>query len=112
MRLRFVLATLAIATASTVISAQTPAPVSDAVRSAWDGAKKNIKASADLMPEANYAFKPAGTAADVRTFGQILGHLAGANYVFCSAAKGEKTPFAEDAFEKSATTKAAIVKAL
>ena len=61
------------------------------------------------MPEAGYAFKPVET---VRTFGQILAHIAGANYVFCAPAKGEKSPHAEDEFEKSATTKADIVKAL
>ena len=59
------------------------------------------------MPEADYAFKPAK---DVRSFGEILAHVAGASYVFCAAAKGEKSPFAEEAFEKTATTKAAIVK--
>jgi uncharacterized damage-inducible protein DinB len=48
----------------------------------------------------------------VRSFGAILSHLAGANYEFCSAAKGEKSPHAEDEFEKSATTRPAIIKAL
>ena len=68
-----------------------------------------MRGSAEQMPEADYAFKPTE---QVRTFGQILAHVAGANYVFCSAAKAEKSPFTEDHFEKSATTKAAIVKAL
>jgi len=84
-------------------------PVTDAIRSSWDSARKNIKESADVMPEANYAFKPA---VDVRSFGAILAHLAGANYEFCSAAKDEKSPHAEDEFEKSATTRPAIIKAL
>jgi len=84
-------------------------PTTDAIRQAWTGVRQNIKESADQMPEANYGFKPAP---DVRSFGEILAHLAGANYVFCSAAKGEKSPHAEDEFEKSATTRAAIVKAL
>jgi hypothetical protein len=48
----------------------------------------------------------------VRSFGAILAHTAGAAYEFCAAAKGEKTPHAEDEFEKSAKTKAEIVKAL
>jgi uncharacterized damage-inducible protein DinB len=61
------------------------------------------------MPEENYAFKPTDS---VRTFGQILAHVAGASYEFCSAAKGEKSPFSEDHFEKAATTKAAVVKAV
>ena len=59
------------------------------------------------MPEAKFTFKPVDT---VRTFGQVIGHVAGANYVFCSAAKGEKSPQAEDAFEALAT-KAALLKA-
>jgi uncharacterized damage-inducible protein DinB len=83
-------------------------PVSDAVRSSWNGVKRNIKESAELMPEEHYNFKPTP---DVRSFGEILAHVAGASYVFCASAKGEKTPFAEDAFEKTARTKAAIVKA-
>ena len=41
-----------------------------------------------------------------------MAHVAGANYVFCSAAKGEKSPHAEAAFEKTATTRAQIIKAL
>ncbi len=83
-------------------------PVSDSLRSSWNGAKRNISESADQMPEANYSFKPTP---DVRSFGAILAHVAGASYVLCASAKGEKSPFAEDYFEKSATTKAAIVKA-
>ena len=83
-------------------------PISDALRSQWNGAKRNIKESADQMPEENYGFKPVDS---VRTFGQILAHVAGASYAICASAKAEKTPFAEDHFEKSATTKAAIVQA-
>jgi len=85
----------------------TPQPVADAVRAAWDGAKKNIRDSAEFMPEAKFTFKPVD---GVRTFGQLIGHVAGANYVFCAAAKGEKSPQAEAAFE-SLATKVAIVKA-
>ena len=61
------------------------------------------------MPEKDYGFRPVET---VRTFGQILAHVAGANYVFCSAAKGEASPHAEAAFEKTATTRAQIIKVL
>lgn len=85
----------------------TAQPVSDAIRSSWETAKKNIHDSAVDVPEAVYSFKPVDV---VRTFGQIVAHTAGANYEFCSAAKGEKSPKAEDAFE-SLATKAAIVKA-
>ena len=84
-------------------------PITSALRATWDEGKRNLVESADLMPESNYGFRPVD---GVRTFGQILAHVAGANYVFCSAAKGEKPPFAEDAFEKSATTRQQIIKAL
>jgi uncharacterized damage-inducible protein DinB len=92
-------------------SAQTASanPISSAIRTAWDGAKRNLTRSAELMPEADYGFRPVNT---VRTFGEVLAHVAGANYVFCSAAKGEKSPYAEAAFEKTATTRAQIIKAL
>jgi len=116
---RLIMATLALATscasfASGLLAqgtsrAGTGNPISQAIRQGWQSAQKNITDSAELMPEANYGFKPVDS---VRTFGQILAHVAGANYLFCAASKGEKSPHAEDDFEKSATTKAAIVKAL
>jgi hypothetical protein len=86
-----------------------PSPVASAVRSAWEGTKRNLTRSAERMPDADYGFRPVDT---VRTFGQILAHVAGANYVFCAAAKGEPSPYAEAAFEKTAATRAQIIKAL
>ena len=106
--LRF--AAMALLACTTSLSAQAPAnPVADGIRGGWNGAKRNMLGSAKVMPEAKYSFKPVDS---VRTFGQILAHVAGANYEFCAAARGEKPPFSEDAFEKSATTAAAIQKAL
>jgi uncharacterized damage-inducible protein DinB len=95
--------------AVTVNTAAAQNPISDGIRSQWSGVKRNIAESAEQMPEANYAFKPVDK---VRTFGEILAHVAGANFVFCAAAKGDTSPFAEDHFEKTAKTKAAIVKAI
>jgi hypothetical protein len=96
------------------LAAQGPAqpganPISQAVRDGWAAAKRNVSGSATLMPADKYGFKPVDS---VRTYGQLLAHIAGANYVFCAAARGEKPPHAEDAFEKSATTRDAIIKAL
>jgi uncharacterized damage-inducible protein DinB len=114
--MRMFTTSLAILCASTFLGvsafAQSPAtanPVAAGVRTAWDGAKRNLTRSAELMPESDYSFRPVDT---VRTFGQILAHVAGANYVFCSSAKGEKSPHEEAAFEKTATTRAQIIKAL
>jgi uncharacterized damage-inducible protein DinB len=63
--------------------------------------------SAEKMPEENYSFKPADS---VRSYGQIIGHLADAQYLFCSAASGEKNPGLN--IEKTKTSKADLVAAL
>jgi uncharacterized damage-inducible protein DinB len=112
MKSRVAIVCVGILVAAAALQAQTkPAanPISGAIKAGWDGAKRNIVESAEQMTEANYAYKPTDS---VRSFGQILAHVAGASYVFCSAAKGEKTPFSEEHFEKTATTRAAIIKAV
>src|SRR5262249_48651378 len=59
-----------------------------------------IEQAAAKMPEEEYAFKPDPA---VRSFAQILGHIADANYLFCSPALGEKNP--APGIEKTKTTK-------
>jgi len=63
--------------------------------------------SGEKMPEENYSFKPADS---VRGYGQIIGHLADAQYLFCSVALGEKNP--EPNIEKTKTSKADLIAAL
>jgi uncharacterized damage-inducible protein DinB len=63
--------------------------------------------SAEKMPEANYAFKPTDS---IRSFGQLVGHVADAQYLFCSAVLGEKNPALK--IEQTKTTKADLVAAL
>src|SRR5207244_440542 len=60
-----------------------------------------IERAAEKMPEEEYAFKPDPA---VRSFGQILGHIADANYLFCSPLLGENNP--SPSIEKSKTAKA------
>ena len=62
-----------------------------------------IADAAAKMPETEYPFKPDPA---VRSFGQILGHMADANYLFCSAVLGEAAPSTE--IEKTKTTKAEL----
>src|SRR5215204_5390041 len=63
-------------------------------------AKNNLIRAAEKMPEEHYAYKPTP---DVRTFGQLVGHVADAQYLFCSpvAAKAAASP----GVEKSKTAK-------
>jgi uncharacterized damage-inducible protein DinB len=70
--------------------------------------KGNLVKSAAKMTEADYAFKPTP---DVRSFGELVGHVANANYMICSTAIGEKSPATAN-IEKTVTAKAALEKAL
>ena len=99
--------------AAPIARAQMPAagaanPLSASLKGMFDGIKRNITEAAAKMPEENYGFKPTP---EVRSFGEIIGHLADANYAICSRAKGEKNPNEGNSFEKK-TAKADLVKAL
>ncbi len=69
--------------------------------------KTILVSSAEKMPEENYNFKPTEA---VRSFGQIVGHVADAQYMFCSLALGESNPGLK--IEQTKTTKADLVAAL
>ena len=77
-------------------------------KSMWEAMTNFITKAAEQMPEADYSFQPTK---DVRTFGQLIGHVAGAQKLICAAALGEKSG-SEDDIEKSTTTKAGLVAAL
>ena len=66
-----------------------------------------IERAAEKMPEEEYAFKPDPAA---RSFGQILGHIADTDYLFCATVLGEKSP--SPGIEKTKTTKADLTSAL
>jgi uncharacterized damage-inducible protein DinB len=69
-------------------------------------AKQDILKSTDKMPEDKYAFRPTDA---VRTYGQVLAHVADGQYEFCGAAAGNHD---EKGIEHTAKTKAEIVAAL
>jgi len=82
-------------------------PFSTINKHLYERTKGILLRSAEKMPEENYNFKPADT---VRTFGQIVGHLADAQYLFCSTASGDKNPGLN--IEKTKTSKADLIAAL
>jgi uncharacterized damage-inducible protein DinB len=96
----------ALATLALPLSAQSN-PLSAGSKVMYTRIKTNIVKAAQKMPEENYAFRPTDS---VRSFGQLLGHIADAQYSFCSAASGEKNPAL--GIEKSKSSKADLVKAL
>lgn len=68
----------------------------------------NIMKTAELLGEELYAYRPTE---EVRTAGQMLAHVANAQYLFCSVAADEANP-SEVNYEETATTKEAIITAL
>lgn len=99
---------VALVLAAAPLTAQAQDPVLAAVKENWKGMITNVTAAAEEVTEANYSFKPTP---EVRSFGQLIGHVAGTQNLICAAVLGDKVP-AEDAIEKTAKTKAALVAAL
>jgi uncharacterized damage-inducible protein DinB len=89
-------------------SAPAPAnPISAGSKAIYSIVKTNVIKAAEKMPEENYAFKPSP---DVRSFGQLVGHIADAQYIFCSMATGKVDM--GPGVEKSKTAKADLVASL
>jgi uncharacterized damage-inducible protein DinB len=82
-------------------------PLSTFNKGAYGRVKDILLRSAEKMPEENYAFKPTEA---VRSYGQVVGHLADAQYIFCSIALGEKNPAPK--IEQTKTSKADLIAAL
>ncbi|TFH66896.1 MAG: DinB family protein, partial [Gemmatimonadales bacterium] len=83
-------------------------PAASALEMLWSGMTGYITQVAEETPEGDYAWRPTE---GVRSIGELIGHVAGAQYLMCAAAFGDP-PREEDAVERSATTKAALVEAL
>jgi len=64
-----------------------------------------VTAAADLVPADRYGYRPAET---VRTFGQLVGHLADSYIYYCATAAGRNVEWS-DAVEKGVADKATLV---
>jgi uncharacterized damage-inducible protein DinB len=96
-----------------VVQAQAPEKASGANMAAtgmsqiFNLAKANIVKSAEQMPAEKYSYQPTK---DVRTFAQMLGHIADANNFFCNMLAGTKQDYSSKA--EALTTKAELQAAL
>jgi len=70
--------------------------------------RRDLIEAAEAMPAAEFAFKPT---TQVRSFGEIIGHVTFANFYFCAMAKGEPPPSTVN-YERTVTDKPGLVKAL
>lgn len=82
-------------------------PLSSYNRKIYEGVKYILLRSADKMPEEHYSFRPTDA---VRNFGQIIGHVADAQYIFGSLVRGEDNPAPK--IEQTKTSKADLIAAL
>lgn len=80
-------------------------PFSDDARQTYALIKDSLLKAADKMPAENYSFR---TVSEVRTFGEMIAHVADAQFLMCGVVKGEK-PVAN---ARTKTAKADLVAAL
>jgi len=78
-------------------------------RAEWEPIIGYITKAAEQMPEADYAFKPTPA---VRSFGQLIGHLADGQTIICNAALAQASSAAEGDIEDKVTAKADLIAAL
>ncbi|HLW77291.1 MAG TPA: DinB family protein [Bryobacteraceae bacterium] len=88
---------------------QAPPPQTEiaALKASYAAIKNNVSKAADQMPENEYSFK---ASPDIRTFGELIGHIADAQARFCAIAGGTTPP--NESYEKTKTAKADLVAAL
>jgi len=96
-----VLATLGVVT----LEAQVPSELINEAKQTYSGIKKNLVNMTAAMPEENYAFK---ATPDVRTFGQLVAHVADSLARTCSTVSGETKSINAG----SKTSKADLVNAM
>lgn len=80
-------------------------PMIAEVKQSYNARKNHLLRSAEKMPEDGYSFKPTP---EMRSFGQLVAHIADAQMRICAAAKGEQ----RQADAASKTSKADLVAAL
>lgn len=84
-----------------------PDPLDAAVRKGHGFVRHQLTIATTRMSEEDYAYRPT---AEVRTFGQILAHIADNNYGFCAQASGRASPVRD--VEQRLRTKTEIDRAL
>ena len=80
----------------------------EAARNIWRVAHEYVAKSAEQMPAEKYSYKPIAT---VRSFADMLGHIAGSEFMFCAAVLGEPSR-PENAIEKLKKDKDGLIASL
>jgi uncharacterized damage-inducible protein DinB len=83
--------------------------VADSSAAMFRSPRTFILRAAEKMPEESYGFQPTPA---VRTFAQLLGHIADGYTLVCASAVGEPLPADIQQNEKTKTTKAELIAVL
>lgn len=87
------------------------AGVAAALQGSYGGVKTLATGLAAKMPEADYGFRPSAMP-EVRTFGQVIAHIAEGQFDTCSRARAVPNPVQGRHLESELKTKADVEKAL
>lgn len=99
----------AIAIAATSAAAQsTTNDAAAAVRAGFGEVNGWMAKAAEMVPADKYTYRPVAT---VRTFGEMIGHVADSYAFYCAQAEGRQVQWS-DAIEKGRTDKATVVAKL
>jgi len=90
------------------VALQAQNPYSDDARQSYALVKGSLMKAAERMPAENYSFR---TVPQVRTFAEMIDHVANGQLLMCQVVKGEKTT-ANAKFAPPKTDKAELVAAL
>jgi hypothetical protein len=88
-----------------------PVGIAAGLQGQYNGLKSNLTQAAEIVPESGWGQK-VGTMGEVRTYGQVIGHVAAAQFGQCSTAAGVENPNQGTNLEDPAKTRAEITKAL
>ena len=88
--------------------AQQANPLTGGARFHYGIIRGYVTRAAAKMPEGDYSFRPT---AGVRTFAQLIGHLADSNYRLCSVLAGDASPI-DAGVERDKHAKVDLIRAL
>jgi uncharacterized damage-inducible protein DinB len=108
MRRALAAAVFSLALVGSTEAQQPTGDVGAALRKNYADVVSLLAKSADLVPADKYNYRPVGT---VRTFAQLVGHLADAHNYYCAIAAGKQVQWS-DPIEKGVSDKATLVAKL
>src|SRR5688572_29651442 len=114
MKLTLILTVMFTAIAAVPAAPQSPPPtgqkltLSNAMIRGYTAIQRDLLEAAELMPEADYAFRPTP---ETRPFGQLIAHVALSQFGFCSFLQGGPSPKAAEK-EETPRSKAVLIALL